>query len=521
MRLLPAQMYMLVKDHCMTEFTYTDFKNGLADASAYLQSPHHVNASLTGSIADTSRYVISAEIDVNLKEMICSLLAGRGLKLPNVQICISLNLRELLKIPQIQGALFEALNSVADVFDKFLDHTQISQVLGRINNVLAEVQSVASMINFCSSYIDPVAVPNLLESSMQSFLGTGKELIDRLGYMIPENVGACLSNDGFNAGAFSGGIIGKIATNYDEIIAGTIQQSFIDSIVNEANQFVIDMERLIENETTISSVYKQGGSDFSSSRPINTNIGVLHNATEAGIQGNTSLAGQLKALYDNLGSYQVIDNDGVVYNNIFELFVEPGLLSLLRNTTDPTPEISEQQPVYSYCGEIVGYTKTFTQQPSNTSVGTTPETITEPGFNAAGITQAATSEASVTDDAEVTEYVTTLTTVSALPIEILFDNKRVGPTNNTAWFVEMQLTGKRSNGVGTVSLRHEFMLDNSANIMTISNFYDNISVYGGSAETSAYAASAETVTGGYAKIMIAGSDGHEINWAVRVKFQEA
>jgi hypothetical protein len=505
----------------MTEYSYTDFRNGLADASAYLKSPHHVNTELTGSVGDTARFTVSAEIDVNLKEMICSLLAGRGLKLPNVQICISLNLKELLMIPQIQGALYAALNALSVAFDAFLEHTQINAVLGRINNVLAEVQAVASMINFCSLYMDPVAIPNLLESGMQSFLGAGKDLVDRLGYMIPENVGACLSNDGFNVGAFSGGILGRIATNYDDIIAGTINQSLIDSIVADANDFVYDMNALIENETNISSVYSQGGSEFAGSRTVNTNIGVLHNAVEAGVQGNTGIASQLKALYDNLGSYQVIGNDGTVYNNIFELFVEPGLLSLLRNTTDPTPEISEQQPVYSYCGEIVGYTKTFTQEQAQASTGETPADITEPGFNAAGITSTETAIAAATAVATATEYNTTLSTTNALPIEILFDNRRVGPTSGHAWFVEMQVTAKRTNGVGNVSYKHEFMIDNSNNVATISGFYDNMTTFGGSAETVDYAASASILTGGYVKFQVIGKDGHDINWAVKIKYQEA
>ena len=90
---------------------FTDFPNGLTDATQYLSSQNSLQAELTGSVADIGRLVISAQLDFNLKEIICSLLAGRGLKLPNIQICVSLNLKELLGniIGQVQQALYDGL----------------------------------------------------------------------------------------------------------------------------------------------------------------------------------------------------------------------------------------------------------------------------------------------------------------------------------------------------------------------------------------------------------------------------
>ena len=100
-----------------------------------------------------------------------------------------------------------------------------------------------------------------------------------------------------------------------------------------------------------------GGSMFSNDvSTTNTEMGLMHNADAAGIQGNTRLASQLKAQYDRLAGYPVVDKNGKVYKNIFELILEPGLLALLDSLQDPSPEISERQPVFSYCGEIVGYT---------------------------------------------------------------------------------------------------------------------------------------------------------------------
>src|SRR6056297_359490 len=147
---------------------FTDFPNGLGGAADYLSANNSTRAELTGSVADIGRLVVSAELDFNLKEIICSLLAGRGLKLPNIQICISLNLKELLGtiFGQVQQVLYDALASLDAAFDRFLDHLKLDEVLGRINNVLGEVTQIANMINFCSAPLDPIQIPNVLENAM-------------------------------------------------------------------------------------------------------------------------------------------------------------------------------------------------------------------------------------------------------------------------------------------------------------------------------------------------------------------
>ena len=269
--------------------TFTDFQNGLNSAADYLDPTHHVRAELTGSVADISRLVVTAEFDVNLKEIICSLLAGRGLKLPNIQICISLNLQELLKIPNLQQELFDKLTELSTALDKFLDHTKIEDVLGRINNVLAEATSIANMINFCSAPIDPIAIPNVLEQSMQTFLGAGKSLIDAIGVLVPEELGGCLINGEFNCAAFYGGILGDICDNITAVTAGEATQTFIDSITADIDSVVAGIEDLIDVENNIAGAYDVGGSSFEDpTMPLNDQIGVLHNPTT--IQQSTRIA---------------------------------------------------------------------------------------------------------------------------------------------------------------------------------------------------------------------------------------
>jgi len=448
---------------------FTDFPNGLTDATQYLSSQNSLNAQLSGSAADIGRFVVSAELDSSLKEIICSLLAGRGLKLPNIQICISLNLKQLLGagISSMQQTLYDALSSLDSAMDSFLDHTKLDSVLGRVNNVLAEVTNIANMINFCSSPVDPVQIPNVLENAMETFLGAGKSLIDRIGTIVPDEIGGCLIDGAFNTGVWQSGIMKSIADNYNNVINGTASESFVNSIIVEAESIANDLNDLIDRENNVQTSYNNGGSDLAEQpRSTNTGIGVLFNANDEGISGAVAGGSSLWASYQQLGSYQVEDNDGNVYNNIFELFVDDDLMRILRRTPDPTPEVSERQPVYNYCGEVIGFTKVVSQEDQNTSVGSVPENIDQPGYNAGGLptnpttTAQAEAEAAETGqpvtveitnvDSSTTNQTSTTTSSSNNEgkyiktfkadennwTEVEFASERLKPDQYTTWFFE-------------------------------------------------------------------------------------
>ena len=378
----------------------TDFPNGVSSINEYLDTRHHTNTDIQGQIGDNAKVVVKSQNDVSLREIICNLLAGRGIKLPNIQVCLSVNLKAILGVPGIQAELLDALNELDSEFDKFMTHTNIEETLGRINSALAEATQISNMINFCATPIEPIAIPNLLEQTMDSFLGAGKDLVNAIGNMIPDQVGGCLGFSGqeFNLNLFNGGILGDIAGNWNNIKSGQLTQNQLNSLVSTINSTKSDLASLMDRENNVVGTEGVlGGSMFSNdvSTTTSTDMGLMHNADAAGIQGNTRLASQLKAQYDRLAGYPVVDKNGKVYRNIFELILEPGLLALLDSLQDPSPEISQRQPVFSYCGEIVGYTASISQDDPDNSSGYVPATTTPegqtvdiaayPGYNAGGI----------------------------------------------------------------------------------------------------------------------------------------
>jgi hypothetical protein len=564
---------------------FTDFPNGLTSAADYLSSTNTLKTELQGSVADIGRFVVSGEMDVNLKEVVCSLMAGRGLKLPNLQICISVNLKGLLGdfIGQIQDVLYQALASLDAAFDKFLAHLNLDAVLGRINGILGEITSLANMINFCSAPIDPIQIPNVLENAMDSFLGSGKGIIDSIGTMLPDSIGGCLVFGMGNGGGFTGGIMGDLNNVYDDLITGNLDDALISSIVSDINSVTSSIDTIIKNETNIPTNYSQGGSDLtdpddpnSGPRTTNTGIGVLYNSSEQGIGGAVSNGSALWSAYQSLGSYQVQDSDGTTYNNIFETFLDPELIGILRRTSNPQPEIATQTPVFSYCGDIIGYTKNTTQQPLQiTSDGVVPYPIDQPGFDAGGIstdpanvtptTVPSTSSTSTTTapitgislgggqdvfkqkvgdqlqfrsitagenvslvetateiqiSATANQLVGTTITESVTSSEILFNNNRVTPAINKAWFVTVTAVANRTDASDVTALKLEVLVNNNGGVVSIPSSGGNLTRFNGTAGADDYQILFDVVTNEL-RVRVQGDIGHTVAWKVKFDFVES
>ena len=424
--------------------SFRDFKAGLQNANDYLDTRHHISGTeAVGS--DSFRAVVQAEYSFTLRELLCGLLAGNGLKLPNVQLCLHSNIGALLGIEGLQGELVDALNELQKGMEDFMDHTKLDSVLGRLNGVLAEAQNVANMINFCSAPVDPIAIPNMLERAMGSFLGAGKSITDAIGSIADEDMCACISTSGgFNSNVFNGGLLGKIANSIDKVTSGSLIQSELDAITNDVKAIGSQISGLIDFENTIGGSYARGGSQFAPTDPgCNAQIGVMHNGASGGIAGNARLTSQLKSLYDRLGGYPVqyskgastgqalvghqYDADGnrvfgepaVEFPNIFHLLLDQELLDIITRDDDPNPNVDTQTPVYDYCGNVIGFTTNHQQRTTEQSAGSDPVTpANRPGFNAGGF---------VTDSSNISGTATTIEGTTVI--------QNFGGTGNTLFVV--------------------------------------------------------------------------------------
>lgn len=372
--------------------SFKDFKSGLQNVNEYLDGKHHLSGTISAGV-DGARIVGVAEYSFTMRELMCGMLSGNGIKLPNLQIGLNCSLEALLQAPlDMQSEVFAALDQVHGALNDFMDHTKLDNVINRANLVLAEAQQVASLLNFCAKPIDPIAIPNMLERGFGSFLGPGQKIMNGIGKTLP-GVSCTLCGQSFNPGAFVGGFLGEIGKRIDDILAGTLPINEINSLVAQAAALRAEVTNLINFENNITGAYDLGGSSFSLPEfgcKNSDRVGVLHNPSSGNVASNANVANSVKSLYDNLAGYpvQYIDPEsGNVeeYNNIFELLFDDEILDILKRNDDPEPTVSNQVPIYDYCGNIKGFREVFEQQGQQISDGTVPESVTgNPGVNAGG-----------------------------------------------------------------------------------------------------------------------------------------
>ena len=537
----------------------TDFKAGLQNASEYLDGKHHIGGSVsTGN--DALRIVGTAEYSFTLRELLCSVLAGNGFKLPNLQICLHANINELLGIPNLQAELAGALGQLQAGLESFMDHTKIDDVLGRLNSVLGEAQQVANLINFCAVPVDPIAIPNLLERAFGSFLGAGKSIIDAIGNIAPGEVCACIGPGGFNTNAFQGGILGNIADNFEALSLGNLGQGIIDDIKNQVNQVTDSISNLISFENNIGGAFDQGGSQFGGNPGCNTEVGVMHNPNSS-VASNARYATALKSMYDNLAGYPVqyqYNRDPATggplitggsagsggagggagglgevidYPNIFHLLLDDAMLELLDKDDDPVANINNQQPVYDYCGNIIGYTANYVQRPIQQSAGAVPAAPTlgdgtvYPGYQAGGLT---------TDTSNVAAGATTIGTTTATSSDsnvkyaklqttdatvetVKFSNVIQQPGDNKTWFFTIDALGGNDSGSSTrCGYKVEGVVQNIAGTTFIVG--TNVTTLFGS--TGAGWLVDAVVDSNVFRIRVSGAASTTVNWSVKLSIVE-
>lgn len=352
----------------------SDFVNDLKDASDYLNS--------TKVDLPTGKFDIDPETGTvtpqtqaySLKEIICSLLAGNGIKLPNLQICLKVNIGRLIpEIPAGLEELKEALEEAEKALDEFIAHTNIDNALGRLNAAVAEFAAIANMINFCGTPVIPRAIPNVLKDSMGSFLGAGKDILDTLGTIADSDIGGCIGTDGnFSPDLFTGGLLKQLGDNFNNLLG--MPEALKQSITNDLKAFKTDIENLIEFENNFAGTQGTGGSMFAPNDRVNTGVGMAVDPNLT-LSKSQQYASTIQSLYNSLKGYPV-DAAG---NDIFYYLLEPEILAKLQNNGDVTVPLAEREPVYDHCNRITGYTERTIQTVQQSSTGAEKLNTIQPG----------------------------------------------------------------------------------------------------------------------------------------------
>ena len=186
-----------------------------------------VAASADGNI----RLVNKTQLPNTIRDIICQILAG-GLQNPfeGQLLCLEIALGNLISTPGMPESLQDQLNTMKNTLGGLLDHLGVNSTIARMQNVINQMASIYSMVNFCDN---PVTAPNigtLLDNALGSLFGPGQSHINALGNI--EDVSLCLNLDGsFDFSGLSGGFLKDINDDLPTIIAtGFVPYATMDKI---------------------------------------------------------------------------------------------------------------------------------------------------------------------------------------------------------------------------------------------------------------------------------------------------
>ena len=98
-----------------------------------------INASQ--ELGDYANIVAKAQIPTDVKQIVCDILAGRGVfnPLEGLSVCLNVAIGDLLNdagLGSASSALEEALNDLETGLNEFVEHTGVNNALGRNLNLL-------------------------------------------------------------------------------------------------------------------------------------------------------------------------------------------------------------------------------------------------------------------------------------------------------------------------------------------------------------------------------------------------
>ena len=310
-----------------------------------------------------------------LKDIICALLFG-GLDnmLKGPLLCVNADLDKLLTdnfpgVPSIAD-LKNELKDLKDQITAFEQHSGIKDMLGRVNGAIAEVQSLLALDGMCKIPLKAPLIPDIMKQIIDAEFANANAILNDLGRLTKPQL--CLNGDGgigtgsYNPESILGQLQGHIKRGAD------IPGQQLDILKNRLSGVSTALKASINRELFPDFRHKHNlltGAPYAGEAAVVTLAAApaLANqwnppyppGTAPNFKDTMNTAQSLVANVKQTGSYPA-DVNGIRSMNIWPGLLGPGLYGLAVNALTPQdPLFAQQEPVYDYCGKLVGYTSTI------------------------------------------------------------------------------------------------------------------------------------------------------------------
>jgi hypothetical protein len=326
-----------------------------------------------------------------IKDIICALLFG-GLAnmLKGPLLCINFDLNKIAEEAGLAGLgdLKAELDNIKDKLKAAEELSGIPETLARVNAAIAEVQSLLALDGLCKIPLKAPQIPDVIAQVIDAEFREMNAILNDLGKLAKPSI--CLDGNGgigLGGGYNPDSILGSISKHIGKM--GDIPGDKLEALKKRLKGVGKALDKSInrqlfpdfrhKHDLTTGQPYVAGGGPTLAGQPAVQWNPPYPPADAPNLKSATATAQTLVAGVKQTGSYPVTVA-GVTNENLWLPILGPEVYSLAVNALTPQdPFFAQEEPVYDYCGKLVGYTSTVISGTEDTIGGDpTVGSISEP-----------------------------------------------------------------------------------------------------------------------------------------------
>lgn len=332
-----------------------------------------------------------------IKDIICAILFG-GINnmLKGPLLCVTADLETLIQ-DNFPGtpSLADLKNELQEVKDQLKVAEELSgipETLARVNAAIAEVQSLLALDGLCAIPLKAPKIPDVVAEVIDAEFREMDAILKDLGKLAKPSV--CLNGDGgLGTGSYKpDSILGSIQKHLNRM--EDIPSQKVNALKKRLQGVKKALDKSINRQLFPDFRHKHDlttGQPYKSKTPDHTPGPTL--AGPPAVQWNppypppeapnlksaTATAQTLVASVKQTASYP-IKADGITNANPWLPMLGPEVYSLAVNALTPAdPFFAQEEPIYDYCGKLIGYTSTvISGEPTDTGGNPKADAVLEP-----------------------------------------------------------------------------------------------------------------------------------------------
>lgn len=303
-----------------------------------------------------------------IKDIICALLfGGIANMLKGPLLCINFDLNKIAEEAGLAGLgdLKAELDNIKDKLKAAEELSGIPETLARVNAAIAEVQSLLALDGLCKIPLKAPQIPDVIAQVIDAEFREMDAILKDLGKLAKPSI--CLDGNGgigLGGGYNPDSILGSISKHIGKM--GDIPSDKLEALKKRLKGVGKALDKSInrqlfpdfrhKHDLTTGRPYVAGGGPTLAGQPAVQWNPPYPPADAPNLKSATATAQTLVASVKQTGSYP-ISVAGVTNENPWLPILGPEVYSLAVNALTPQdPFFAQREPVYDYCGKLIGYT---------------------------------------------------------------------------------------------------------------------------------------------------------------------